>query len=87
MPRRIDLCRRALTLVNKEKEGQLWGALHNELASSLAQDPQGSHAENLEQAIAHYQQALAVYTREAYLEDWAMTQNNLAAGRHTAPGL
>jgi tetratricopeptide (TPR) repeat protein len=37
----------------------------------------GERAENLEQAIFHYQQALEVYTRQAYPEDWARTQNNL----------
>jgi len=35
-------------------------------------------AENLEQAVETYQLALQVYTREAFPEDWAMTQNNLA---------
>lgn len=35
-------------------------------------------AENLEHAIAHYEQALTVYTREAYPEQWALSQHNLA---------
>ena len=38
----------------------------------------GERAENLEQAIQHSQQALAVHTRQAYPEQWAETQNNLA---------
>jgi tetratricopeptide (TPR) repeat protein len=37
----------------------------------------GERAENLEQAIFHYQQALDVYTRQAYPEQWARTQHNL----------
>lgn len=38
----------------------------------------GERAENLEQAIAHHGQALEVYTRTAFPQDWARTQNNLA---------
>ncbi|MBW2690851.1 MAG: CHAT domain-containing protein, partial [Deltaproteobacteria bacterium] len=34
--------------------------------------------ENLELAIDHFNQALEVRTREAFPEQWAMTQNNLA---------
>ena len=38
----------------------------------------GDKAENLEMAIAAYQETLKVYTFEAFPEDWASTQNNLA---------
>ncbi|MCG9884536.1 MAG: CHAT domain-containing protein, partial [Cyanobacteria bacterium] len=38
----------------------------------------GERAENLEQAITAYQRALEVYTRKAFPENWATTQNNLA---------
>ncbi|GEM_PF-1643240 len=78
MPRKVELCQRALSLILREQNPPLWAALHVELANALAQNPQGSRAENLEQAIFHYQQALEVYTRQAYPEQWAMTQNNLA---------
>ncbi|NES21238.1 MAG: tetratricopeptide repeat protein, partial [Symploca sp. SIO3E6] len=44
----------------------------------MQQFPLGSKASNLETAIACYQNALQIYTREAFPEDWAMTQNNLA---------
>ncbi|MBE9258762.1 tetratricopeptide repeat protein [Dolichospermum sp. LEGE 00246] len=37
----------------------------------------GDKAENLEIAIAAYTQALEVYTRTNFPEQWAMTQNNL----------
>ena len=50
----------------------------NNLANAYSDRIRGERAENLEQAIGHYQQALEVYTRQAYPEDWAMTQNNLA---------
>jgi CHAT domain-containing protein len=45
---------------------------------SLEQNPQANRAENLEQAIYCYQQALEVFTRVAFPEQWAMIQNNLA---------
>ncbi|MEG4997083.1 CHAT domain-containing protein, partial [Microcoleus sp. B4-D4] len=35
-------------------------------------------AENIELAIASYTDALTVYTSDAFRQDWAMTQNNLA---------
>ena len=37
----------------------------------------GERAANLEQAIHHYRQALEIYTRETFPEQWAMTQNKL----------
>ncbi len=37
----------------------------------------GNAGENLEIAIACYQAALQVRTREAFPKDWAATQNNL----------
>ncbi|NEO91924.1 MAG: CHAT domain-containing protein, partial [Moorea sp. SIO3G5] len=37
----------------------------------------GKKAQNLEEAIACYQSALAVYTSEVFPEKWAQTQNNL----------
>nr|MDJ0728698.1 tetratricopeptide repeat protein [Crocosphaera sp.] len=37
----------------------------------------GERADNLELAIATLEQSLEVYTREAFPEQWAMTQNNL----------
>ncbi len=77
MPRRIVLCRRALQLVSREAQPELWAALQNKLAHSLYQSLLENRAENIEQSIHHYQQALQVYTRQAFPEDWAMLQNNL----------
>ncbi|MEB3831495.1 hypothetical protein, partial [Phormidium sp. CCY1219] len=39
----------------------------------------GERGENLERAIAASEAALEVYTRTAYPEQWAMTQNILAS--------
>ncbi|MCZ0902574.1 tetratricopeptide repeat protein, partial [Microcoleus sp. HI-ES] len=38
----------------------------------------GDRGDNLEKAIAFYEAALQVYTRQAFPEYWALTQNNLA---------
>jgi CHAT domain-containing protein/tetratricopeptide (TPR) repeat protein len=76
-PQRILLCRRALELVDRGAHPDLWAAAQNELANSLAQNPFGNRAENLEQAIDHYRQALQVKTQTAYPADWVLIQNNL----------
>ncbi|MEM9119952.1 MAG: tetratricopeptide repeat protein [Cyanobacteria bacterium P01_F01_bin.56] len=49
----------------------------NSLGVDLADFPLGNRALNLEIAIAAYEAALQVYTRDALPQDWAMTQNNL----------
>ncbi|RFP60973.1 MAG: CHAT domain-containing protein, partial [Limnothrix sp. CACIAM 69d] len=53
--------------------------VQNNLANAYRDRIRGERADNLEMAIAAYERALEVYTREAFPEDWAMTQNNLAA--------
>jgi CHAT domain-containing protein len=49
----------------------------NNLGTAYSNRIKGERADNLENAIAAYQEALSVYTRTAFPEDWAMTQNNL----------
>ncbi len=58
MPRRINLCEQALAMISKEEQPGVWGLLHNALAISLAQTPSEPRAENIEQAIQHFEQAL-----------------------------
>ena len=77
MPRKVELCKRALGMVEREDNPVLWAELQVELANALQQNPLDNRAENLEKAIHHYQQALGVRTRQAYPEQWAMTQHNL----------
>jgi CHAT domain-containing protein/tetratricopeptide (TPR) repeat protein len=79
MPRKVELCEQALRLVQREDNPPLWAALQVTLANALQQNPLGSRADNLEEAIRHYDLALQVYTREAFPEQWATTQNNLAS--------
>lgn len=77
MDRRINLCKQALASVHLEDNPELWGWLQDTLGSSFAGNPHGSKAENIEQAIDHYQQALKVRNRQVFPKRWAITQNNL----------
>jgi tetratricopeptide (TPR) repeat protein len=76
---RVALCQQALAQVSREADPVLWAKLHNELAKSLAQDPRGDQANNIESAIQHFEQALTVLSRQDYPEEWAVIQNNLAS--------
>ncbi|WP_171974725.1 CHAT domain-containing protein [Leptolyngbya sp. 'hensonii'] len=53
-------------------------AVFNEFGNLIQQFPLGSRILNLEMGIVAYEQALQVYTCDAFPEDWAGTQNNLA---------
>ncbi len=66
MSRRVDLCERALGMTVREADPELWASLQEELSKSLLGDSQGDRSENLEQAIHHSEQALEVFTRQAY---------------------
>jgi len=77
-PRRIELCREALTLVSREEKPELWAKLLDDLATSLAQDTQGDRARNLERAIRYYRLGLKVRTRQTNPKEWASRMNNLA---------
>jgi CHAT domain-containing protein/tetratricopeptide (TPR) repeat protein len=78
MSRRIELCRQALEMISRKDNSEIWGELQNDLACSLLKNPNGPQAENIEQAIHHFEQALKVRTRQDHPLDWAVTQNNLA---------
>ncbi|MFP5275136.1 hypothetical protein [Coleofasciculus sp.] len=55
-----------------------WAGTQNNLANAYRDRIRGERAENLEQAIAAYNLALQVSTREAFPQNWAETQSNLA---------
>jgi len=59
--------------------------IQNNLGNAYSTLPGGDRQANLEQAITCYQQALQVYTREAFPVDWAMTQNNLGNAYRDLP--
>ena len=77
-PRRIEILRQALELLPRELSLEMWAALQVELGNSLAQNPLGDRAENIESAIAAYQESLTVMTQSAMPVEWATTMMNLA---------
>lgn len=79
IPKKIDLCERALVMIVREAVPELWARLQIELAESLRLNPRGNHAKNMERAINHYEQALEVFTRQAYSREWAGAISNLAS--------
>ncbi|HYO60016.1 ATP-binding protein [Archangium sp.] len=48
-----------------------------QVGNTLSNFPLGSRGENLRRAMAAYQAALEVWTRESHPDDWARVQNNL----------
>lgn len=59
-------------------QNNLGNAYRNRIQDDLAdEDRLAVRADHLERAIACYEQALQIYTRKAFPQDWAMTQNNL----------
>ncbi len=78
--RKMELLNHIFPLVQQQSDPELWAVLQAEFGYSLAQNPQGNRAENIEHAIEHYNQALKVFTQQKYfLEYWTRVQNNLAA--------
>jgi CHAT domain-containing protein/chaperonin cofactor prefoldin len=77
MPQRIEVCRAALALVDRNREPELWAGLHIELGNSLCCNSLINQADNLEKAIDHYQEALEVYNPRDSPHKWAMTQHNI----------
>jgi len=77
LPRRVELCRTALELMDRDAQPQQWTKLQIQLANSLVQNPLGERADNLEQAIHHYRQVLEIYTQQNFPAQWAMIQHNL----------
>jgi tetratricopeptide (TPR) repeat protein len=67
----------ALEIARNLKDGLREAAALGRLGNLYQQYRQGDRASNLEEAIAFYTAALTVYTRDAFPENWAMTQNNL----------
>jgi CHAT domain-containing protein/tetratricopeptide (TPR) repeat protein len=77
MPRRIELCRAALSRVDRERQTKLWAYLQAELGTSLAQDVSGDRAENLERAIGPIRAALRVWSSQEFPWQWAYLNNLL----------
>ena len=60
---RADLCQQVLQQISSRTHPELWGDMQKLLAHSLAQMPEGNRADNIEQEIAAYQQALTIFTQ------------------------
>ncbi len=68
-------------LVAGQSEENQWrtAAIFNILGNRISEFPLGNRALNVELSIAAYGAALQVYTRDAFPQQWAMTQNNLGS--------
>lgn len=83
IPRRIEVCLKALKLIKRDEEPEAWAALHGDLGDSLEQNPIGDRAENLEHAIRHYKLALEVYTEEAFPKEREVIGDRLVSARRS----
>ncbi|TAF57411.1 MAG: hypothetical protein EAZ60_07075 [Oscillatoriales cyanobacterium] len=72
-----------IVLNYREPGSEKFAQTQNNLANAYLYRINGSRAENLEDAIFCYQEALQVRTREAFPQDWATTQSNLAAAYYS----
>ena len=66
-----------IVLQNCEVDTLHWAKTQNEIGNGYSKRIRGDKAENIEQAIAAYNQALRVGTIEAFPVYWAVTQGNL----------
>jgi tetratricopeptide (TPR) repeat protein len=73
--RGIEVAAQTLRLVAQGSPD--WAKTQNNLGTAWNNLPTGDRGENLAKAIACYQTALTVYTRDAAPAEWAMTQNNI----------
>jgi hypothetical protein len=60
-----------------KKFPQDWARIQNGLGNAYWERIRGERAENLETAIACYQEAFKVYTFAAFPKDWEITKENL----------
>ena len=71
-----QFARNAFSEGNTEQVAGIASMIQN-LCIDISEFPSESRANNLEISITGYHTLLEVYTREAFSEKWAMTQNNL----------
>ncbi|MBD2451427.1 CHAT domain-containing protein [Nostoc sp. FACHB-152] len=84
----------AMRVFTRDQDPEQWAQVQNNLGivyrdacGGQSQRILGDKAENLEKAIACYQNALSIRTREDFPELWAQTQMNLASAyRHRLRG-
>jgi len=77
-PERIEMCRQALKSVRREERPAQWGWLHAEIGFCSMAIPSDDPDEGLRQAVEHYENALEIYTPDAYFKEWLGAARNLA---------
>jgi hypothetical protein len=76
----IAIYHEILKEVPPKEQGFRWAHTHRCLGFAYDLRSSGSKVENLEKMIEHMSQALSVFTKEAYPEDWAITNAAIAVG-------
>jgi len=74
----VKLCRKAITLIDKNAAPDMWGIFHYLLGIFLAKYPENPSHAAVEEAIAAYRQTLRVITMDRVPQVWAKTMRNLA---------
>ena len=83
LPYRVELYRKAISLIDPQIDPEQWAWQHSSLALALIDTRlQGDRAENLEEAKRHFEQAITVWTKEKSPIKWAATIHNLAHVYH-----
>jgi tetratricopeptide (TPR) repeat protein len=77
VPRRIDLCERALELVPREQDPARWGLLQAELAQNLLRNTLGERALHLDRAIEALHAAIDALQEAGMTLDRAQRENEL----------
>jgi hypothetical protein len=72
-----------LSALDPQRQAQDWAGGQLTLGTVYGTRIRGERAENLEAAIAAFEQALTVYTRAAFPTDWAATTYNVGLLRET----
>jgi CHAT domain-containing protein len=85
LPQRVAWCRQALELIQPGEHRELWAWLHFEIAYGLEHLP-AARADDLTEALWHYEQALQVYTTETFFKPWVNTRFNMARLYERQPG-
>jgi CHAT domain-containing protein/tetratricopeptide (TPR) repeat protein len=78
VPGRIDVCRRALALVDRAVQPAVWVRLRTILATLLVMCPTGPRAERIEEAVAVLRETPDQMDRQAHPALWATAQLDLA---------
>jgi tetratricopeptide (TPR) repeat protein len=73
-------------LASVDRDAQKAAFIQHNLGVAYRELPGGNREENLRRAIACFEHALLVRTRETFPSDWARTQNNLGTAYSELPG-